>query len=189
MAARLVLLCAALLGTMIPSSWASDSMESGASNAVVATATTTVHRAAAAHGVTQTVCRPTIGSKVSVKNRRKILDAFSIAVERVHEVPECRQLFTDLGADGLSTLDLIVVLPIGRAQAQGGVCRGNSAYTLVGGGPIWVCRDFSQLSDTQAAMVIIHEALHHAGLSEYPQDPGAMTSTIINQMVMKKCGL
>jgi hypothetical protein len=189
MAARLVLLCAAFLVTMIPSSWASDSTEPGAANAVVATATTTAVRAVSVDGGTQAICKPTISSKVSAKNRRKFLDAFGVAVERVHEVPECRQLFTDLGADGMSTLDMIVVLPIGRAQAQGGVCRGTSAYTLVGGGPIWVCRDFSRLSDTQAAMVIIHEALHHAGLSEYPQDPDAMTSTLINQMVMKKCGL
>ncbi|MCG6947754.1 MAG: hypothetical protein LJE93_02410 [Acidobacteria bacterium] len=46
-----------------------------------------------------------------------------------------------------------------------------------------------ELSDEQAAMVIIHEALHHAGLSEYPKDPDAMTSRAINGMVSEKCGL
>jgi hypothetical protein len=189
MAARLVLLCAVLLAAMITSSWASDSIDPGAPNAVVATATTTAARTVSVDGGTQAICKPTISSKVSVKNRRKFLDAFDVALERLQDSPECRGLFTELGVDGTNALDMIVVLPIGRAQSQGGVCRGISAYTLVGGGPIWVCRDFSQLSDTQAAMVIIHEALHHAGLSEYPQDPDAMTSTLINQMVMKKCGL
>jgi hypothetical protein len=38
-------------------------------------------------------------------------------------------------------------------------------------------------------MVIVHEALHHAGLNEYPKDPDAMTSKQINGMVMKHCGL
>jgi hypothetical protein len=46
-----------------------------------------------------------------------------------------------------------------------------------------------ELFDEQAAMVIIHEALHHAGLSEYPQDPDGMTSRAINGMVMEQCGL
>ena len=71
-------------------------------------------------------------------------------------------------------LDMVVFLPIGKAQAQAGVCRGTSAYTLFGGGPIWVCRDFSRLSDTQAAMVIIHEALHHAGLGILTYTPSPM---------------
>jgi len=60
---------------------------------------------------------------------------------------------------------------------------------MVGGGPVRVCRDFSRLSDSQAAMVIIHEALHHAGLTEYPQDPNGMTSNQINGMVAEQCGL
>jgi len=38
-------------------------------------------------------------------------------------------------------------------------------------------------------MVIIHEALHHAGLTEYPQDPNGMTSNQINGMVAEQCGL
>ncbi len=189
MAARLVLFCGAVLATMIPSAWASDAVESGASPAVVAAAATTALGAVSVDGGTPTICKPTISSEVSVKNRRKISDAFDVALERVQEVPECRGLFAELGSDGMDALARVIFIPIGRAQAQGGVCRGSSAYTLVGGGPIWVCREFSRLSDTQAAMVIVHEALHHAGLSEYPLDPDGMTSTLINQMVMKHCGL
>ncbi len=189
MAARLVLLCAAYLLAMNTSVWASDAIESGGSQEIVTAATTVAVSGVSADVGGPAICEPTISSKVSVKNRRKFLDAFDVAVERVQRVPECRELFTELGADGMKALDMIVVLPIGRAQAQGGVCRGIAAYTLVGGGPIWVCREFSRMSDVQAAMVIIHEALHHAGLSEYPHDPDGMTSTIINQTVMKKCGL
>jgi hypothetical protein len=177
---------------MVPAAWASDAVESGApmeTSAAVAAAATSGLNTFLVDSAAPRVCKPTISSKILVKNRRKISDAFEVAVERVQEVPECRELFANLGADGIEALDMVVFLPIGRAQARGGVCSGSSAYTLVGGGPIWVCRDFSRLSDIQAAMVIIHEALHHAGLSEYPQDADGMTSTIINQMVMKQCGL
>jgi len=41
----------------------------------------------------------------------------------------------------------------------------------------------------QAAMVVIHEALHHAGLPERPHDKKAMTSGQINDMVREACGL
>jgi len=188
MAARLVLICGAVLTTLILPAWAADVIESSGSQEMVAAAATVAVSAVSTGVGVPAVCEPTISPKVSVKNRRKFLDAFDFALERVQKSPKCRGLFTELGADGVNALDMIVVLPIGRAQAQGGVCRGISAYTLVGGGPIWLCRDFSRLSDIQAAMVIIHEALHHAGLSEYPQDPDAMTSTLINQMVRKHCG-
>ena len=188
MAARLALICGVVLTTLIPSAWAADAVESGGPQTMAAAAATVAVSAVSAGVGVPAVCEPTISPKVSVKNRRKFRDAFDFALERVQEDPDCRGLFSELGADGTKALDMIVVLPIGRAQAQGGVCRGISAYTLVGGGPIWLCREFSRLSDKQAAMVIIHEALHHAGLSEYPQDPNGMTSTIINQMVRKNCG-
>jgi hypothetical protein len=46
----------------------------------------------------------------------------------------------------------------------------------VGSPSTFVCRLFQRLGDERAAVVLIHEALHHAGLTEYPQDPEAMTS-------------
>jgi hypothetical protein len=126
---------------------------------------------------------------MSSKNREKLLAAFEIASERVREVPECRELFTELGADATSTLDRISVYPIGRHEANPNVCRSSIAYTFVGGGPTWICRKYWRLSDKKAAMVVIHEALHHAGLTERPRDPDGMTAAAINQMVSERCGL
>ena len=166
-----------------------DAIDSAASNAAAPAETTTALGATSTDAGTETVCKPTISTKVSVKNRQKISGAFELALERVHEVPECRELFAKLDAEGTATLGRVIFLPIGRAQARGDVCRGVSAYTMLGGGPVRVCRDFSRLSDSQAAMVIIHEALHHAGLTEYPQDPKGMTSREINGMVSERCGL
>jgi hypothetical protein len=168
---------------------AADTVDVVASNAAVPAATTTALGARSTDAGTETICRPTISTKVSVKNRKKISDAFELALERVREVPECRELFARFDAEGKATLGRVIFLPIGRAQARGDVCRGVSAYTMVGGGPVRVCREFSRLSDSQAAMVIIHEALHHAGLTEYPQDPGGMTSNQIHGMVAERCGL
>jgi hypothetical protein len=39
------------------------------------------------------------------------------------------------------------------------------------------------------AMALIHEALHHAGLPEYPQKREAMLSGEINNLVMRSCDL
>jgi hypothetical protein len=67
------------------------------------------------------------------------------------------------------------------------ICERGYAATIVGAPSTFVCRNFQHLSDERAALVLIHEALHHAGLTEYPQDPEAMTSARINRMVDKSC--
>jgi hypothetical protein len=175
-----------ILGT---AAHAADTVGPEASRADSAAVAAVLHEESSAAGDDETVCRPTISTKMMAKNRHKISDAFELALDRVREVPECRGLFEGLGADWKESLGRIVFLPIGRAQGRGDVCRGKSAYTMVGGGPVRVCREFSRLSDTQAAMVIIHEALHHAGLTEYPLDPDGMTSNAINGMVAESCGL
>lgn len=168
---------------------AADTIAPEASRAASTAVSVRIHGEISAVAEDEPVCRPTISTTVSAKNRRKISDAFELALDRINEVPECRELFATLGADGTESLGRVIFLPIGRAQARGDVCRGKSAYTMVGGGPVRVCREFSRLSDTQAAMVIIHEALHHAGLTEYPQDPNGMTSNAINGIVAESCGL
>lgn len=98
-------------------------------------------------------------------------------------------MFTDLGADALTTLGKVYFHPIGLHELKTNVCNGAAVYTFVGGGPVWVCRKFSRMSDSQAAVIIIHEALHRAGLTEQPHDASGMTSGAINDMVSKWCGL
>jgi hypothetical protein len=44
------------------------------------------------------------------------------------------------------------------------------------------------LDTDKAALVLLHEALHFAGLTEQPHDPRAMTSSEINDMVKDRCG-
>jgi hypothetical protein len=58
----------------------------------------------------------------------------------------------------------------------------------VGAAPTFLCTGFSSLTDEHAALVLVHEALHHAGLTESPSDPSGMSSAAINEMVRTACG-
>jgi hypothetical protein len=68
-------------------------------------------------------------------------------------------------------------------------CRQGVAYTFVGEAPTFLCSTFSSLTDENASLILIHEALHHAGLSEGSSQPGSMSSARINDAVQKACGL
>jgi hypothetical protein len=76
----------------------------------------------------------------------------------------------------------------GRNAAVNSGGAKNLAYTNVGGAPTWVCRHFGRVSTETAAVAVIHEALHHAGLTEWPHDRLAMTSPEITEMVESACG-
>jgi hypothetical protein len=191
MAARLVVSCVCFVAVAAPSTWASDAVDAVASTRFTEASTQgTASLGGTVEPVQATaILTPRIGVKMPEKNREQITVSFQIALDRVREVPECGGMFTELGADGAGTLGRIVFYPIGRQGLGTDVCRGRVANTIVGGGPIWLCRGFSQLTDTQAAMIIIHEALHHAGLTERPRNPKGMTSAAINDMVLTRCGL
>ena len=66
-------------------------------------------------------------------------------------------------------------------------CRRSLAVTEVGAGTVWVCRRASFHRDEQVAVALIHEALHHAGLTEYPHDRNGLCSDAINGMVIRSC--
>ena len=103
------------------------------------------------------------------------------------EVETCGDLFARLGADGKETLKRTLYFPVSAQNRKDGICRKAAAYTNVGAKSTFVCEEFSWLSDERAAMFVVHEALHHAGLTEKPLDRRAMTSLEINGMVGKKC--
>jgi hypothetical protein len=125
----------------------------------------------------------------------KLEAAIDLAEQRVVSIPQCAALFDRLGADAIETLRSVVYLPA-PPQQEAGPCRHALAHTTIGGTRTWVCRNITTVSDRQAAMVLIHEALHHAGLREKPRkarhrprDADAMTSTEINEMVSVRCRL
>lgn len=122
------------------------------------------------------------------KARAKLEAAFDLAVRRIREVPECGELFAKLDADGVEMLRTALYFPIGSPTKEVEMCGAADAFTYVGEAPTFLCRKFYRLTDERAAMVLVHEALHHAGLTEWPADPEGMKSIAINQMVSDSCG-
>jgi len=131
---------------------------------------------------------PWINSRMPRKARAKLEAAFDLALQRVREVPECGDLFRELGADGVEMLETALYFPIGSPTKEVEMCGTADAFTYVGDAPTFLCRKFYRLSDERAAMVVVHEALHHAGLTEWPSDPDGMKSIAINRMVSESCG-
>ena len=189
MAARMVVLSVCVLAANISTVWASDAIDRGTPARPRDMSVGVDAGDAALNDGRLSTFEPRINVKMSDKNRDQLVTAIQVALERVSDVPECRGLFTELGADGIETLGKISFYPIGRHEAKTNVCTSAVAYTYVGGGPTWICRKFWRLTDKQAAMVVIHEALHHAGLGEKPSDPNGMSVAAINRMVTKRCGL
>jgi Lon protease-like protein len=114
-------------------------------------------------------------------------DAFERALRRVADRPECAQLFESLALDGQQALcgTLYIAAPPGLEKGR---CARSFAITHVGAPVTWVCANIRRESAARVAGVLIHEALHHAGLTEQPADPAAMTSAQITKLVRARCG-
>ena len=116
--------------------------------------------------------------------------AFEIAAERVQEIEACSELFAELGVDATETLSRALYWPVKSYRDVKERCRRrNLAFTSVGSRLTFICPDFEGITDQRAAQVIIHEALHNAGLKERPQYAGAgvKSSAAIDSMVAKAC--
>jgi hypothetical protein len=132
---------------------------------------------------------PRISGALSPRIDRKLREAFPVALQRVNELPECRELFTRLGADALEKVTTAIYYPT-TAQMEDRVCqRGVSAFTYVSSPQTRLCRGFSSLGAERAAVTLIHEALHWAGLSEKPLDEDGLDPRDIDRMVKKACDL
>jgi len=109
--------------------------------------------------------------------------------ERLRDYASCRALFGRLGSDGAVKLNGASYYPASPEQERKYCGRGVSAVTTVGGSAVFLCRSFARLSGQQAAIILIHEALHLAGQTEYPASPEAPDSSAITEMVMTGCRL
>jgi hypothetical protein len=115
--------------------------------------------------------------------------SFRVAVRRAASNPSCTQLFEALDAapSELLSRTLYYAAPNGVAAPP---CRmGANAFTAVGSPVTYLCPAFGSLPTEQAAFVLIHEALHYAGMTEKPQDENARTSSEINDLVKVSCRL
>jgi len=123
----------------------------------------------------------------SEKLIKKLRAGFLVALERVQAIPQCAGLFSELDADGVEMMTTTLYTVTHPLDEQS-ICQTAAAFTWVGGVHTRVCRRFSSLSVERAAMTLLHEALHHAGLTEQPMDPQGMTAREIDGMVSDACG-
>ena len=130
---------------------------------------------------------PNIRKGVPPAVAQKLQQAFALAAKRVQERPACRALFEKFGKDGGRLISATLFFPAKGPQAKRRFCVASDALTQVGASVTWLCPSFGSLANDRAAMVLIHEALHFAGLTESPAEAGAMTSTQINDLVKESC--
>jgi hypothetical protein len=130
---------------------------------------------------------PRINRRVPSRVRSTLEAGFELAVQKLSEESACRDLFADLGADGLETLSNTLYYQADLKMEQR-VCPRAFGFTVVGGAPTWVCQRFARLNDWRAAAVLLHEALHHAGMDEWPHDPDGPTPGKIDDLVAEACG-
>jgi hypothetical protein len=136
-----------------------------------------------------------------VSLRTKLTSSQDLALERLRTAPACRELFAPfLGNDELNGgLANAVVAHLAASlyradndRNEARICRERSAaaFTVQGSSVTYVCsRAFNRLGRSRGAAILIHEALHRAGLGEKPLDPEAQTSQQIDRMVRRCCEL
>lgn len=135
--------------------------------------------------------KPLIPGGLDPRIRGRLNVAFRLAAERVSGLPTCAALFADLGAEGLERLRATryqSVADTGGARVCGRGL-GAAAFTLVNSPRTIVCPSFERLTVEEAAVIVIHEALHFSGQTEWPRDPDAPNGGQINRMVRVACGL
>jgi hypothetical protein len=132
---------------------------------------------------------PHLGRGLMPEVARKLRLGFETAISQVGGVEPCGALFRELGADPVVLLGRSFYFPAEVNWGKQACPDGVLASTQVGSPLTMVCKGFGQTSKKEAAVVLLHEALHFAGLNEQPHDPSAMTASQINDLVRERCGL
>jgi len=133
---------------------------------------------------------PKLDASISGPLRARLRSAFDLAVQRVQEVESCSALFVSLRHNGVEMLRNTRYSVAAAAIARDACSKQDIvAFTAVGSPATRVCPSFQQLPPTAAAMILLHEALHYAGLRERPVHPDGLWPAEINALVRKGCGL
>jgi len=131
---------------------------------------------------------PTVGGRIPhYLVNRQLASSYLDALRRVYRIQSCQDLFEQLGADGIDVLGNTTYTLASSDRAQQ-ICDRAEAFTTVGGSIVWLCGTFGWLPPREATIVLIHEALHNAGLREQPHYPDGPTGNEIDQMVEQQCG-
>jgi hypothetical protein len=120
--------------------------------------------------------------------RLQLVLAFRMAQESIRTNQACSALFGRFGADGLDLLARVEFHAV-TIESTGRTCdrSGVAAFTTVKSSRIRLCPGFGVLPVPAAAVILIHELLHAAGMSEKPIDPKGLTPPEINRLVAVSC--
>jgi hypothetical protein len=141
----------------------------------------------AVENVRSAVAEPRISGDLPEGTETTLREAFPVALQRIRNIPECRELFTALSADAIDKMTTSSYRAT-DARMETRVCqRGVSAFTSVSTSQVRLCRRFAKLGTEKAAAALIHEALHWAGLGEWPHDKDGLRASEIDRMVRKAC--
>ncbi len=133
---------------------------------------------------------PLLSPNLSLVEQDAVTAAFHDAVRRIDEYSSCRALFDDLVVDGRRALAKSFYEPAAEPRVKLLCNRYRAAaISVVNGDRVFLCRRFNRLTPTGKVAVLIHEALHGAGLSEAPLDPEAQTAAEITSMVKLACSI
>lgn len=129
------------------------------------------------------------GMPLTPQESQLLNQAKSVGNNRLSTVASCEKMFDDLGANG-SNIIAATTYRDGGGSSKCTSRPGAAAVTDIGGYTVFLCgSSFTRLSSNGAATIVIHEALHSAGMSENPPDPNAKTSAEISAMVQANCSL
>ncbi len=137
---------------------------------------------------TPTPVEPTVNGTLTSSVTDKLAESYPYAIEKVRANLGCLELFEPFLASGVDRLERTYYAPPNPARTYSSCDRGALAYTHVGSPVTHLCPSFGTISREEAAVVLIHEALHFAGLPEAPATPDAPTSKEISRQVIGACG-
>jgi hypothetical protein len=156
---------------------------------LVVSTTITVSGAGAISAEDRPAARPLVQGGGAVLTAA-VRTARSIALERIDRELECRDLFAARGADGARLL-LDADYRVAQPGEAGGLCEeGATAFTGMTTRRTAICGDaFLKQTPHVRATILLHEALHAAGMGQHPHHPDGMTPRQIDAMLGKSCGL
>jgi hypothetical protein len=131
---------------------------------------------------------PHVYGQLSDGSVRNVRLGYVLALEMVRPGSPCSALFAPFHAVAVERLSsTFFAAPTERERTC--LCVGGvGAFTAVGSRVTKLCPEFGALHPRVAALTLVHEALHSAGMPEAPGTPGALTSRQINALVAGACG-
>ena len=116
--------------------------------------------------------------------------AFRLAWQRLINLESCRALFEPFGKDGCDLLADSRIVAADRTPYGDACHQGVSMVTGVGEDTIGICgKGVGRMPVHDIAALLLHEVLHHAGMSERPYDQDGLFSEQITRLVKRACRL